>query len=322
MFARRCVPAFVPILLAVLMAVLPATVQAGRKPPAEDVPGAGDHPGLGRIPGSVILVYEHNDFDTLRFPLASKGSRITKVGEASGEAWRFDYRLPAGTGPAKATAVYESRLKKLGFELLYRCDRQRYGFYNYLRRETGDPKWGRALGDVYCRVMRGKLDGRPTVVAVYGYGLGLKEPREPHLRLYVVSRAPLDDTLEVVTAEKMAEEMDARGHVALHGILFDHDSDRLKEGSRRAIDEIARFLKAHPDVEVYVVGHTDNTGSYDYNLDLSKRRAASVVRALAQEHGIARRRLQAVGVGPVAPVASNASEEGRAKNRRVELVAR
>ena len=286
------------------------------------MPGASDHPALGRIPGSVIALYEHRDFEVLRFPLANEGSRVTKVGEAAGEAWRFAYRLPAGSGPAKAVAVYEKRLREMGFQLLYRCDRQSYGFYNYLRRETGEPKWGRALGDVNCRVMRGELEGRPTVVALYGYGLGRREPREPYLRLYLVSKAPLDDRLEVVTAEKMAEEMETSGRVALYGILFDTDSARIKEESRETIAEIARFLEANPEVGVYVVGHTDNTGSYAYNLDLSKRRAAAVVRSLVEEHGIAKTRLQAVGVGPVAPVASNVSEEGRAKNRRVELVER
>jgi len=74
-------------------------------------------------------------------------------------------------------------------------------------------------------------------------------------------------------------------------------------------------------VKLYVVGHTDNTGTYEYNLDLSRRRAAAVVEALTRGHGVAAARLKAVGVGPVAPVASNATEEGRAKNRRVELVA-
>ncbi len=311
------------LLLVLGMAASSGPASAGRD--AEeggDVPGASDHPALGRVPGSVIVLYERRDYEVLRFPLANEGSRVTKVGEAAGEAWRFAYRLPASSGPAKAVAVYEKRLREMGFQLLYRCDRQGYGFYNYLRRETGEPKWGRALGDLYCRVMRGELEGRPTVVAVYGYGLGRREPREPYLRLYLVSKAPLDDRLEVVTAEKMAEEMGANGRVALYGILFDTDSARLEEESRETIAEIARFLEANPEVRVYVVGHTDNTGGYAYNVDLSERRAASVVRSLVEEHGIAKTRLQAVGVGPVAPVASNASEEGRARNRRVELVAR
>ncbi len=270
----------------------------------------------------MIVLFERRDFDVVRFPLANERSRVTKLGEASGETWRIDYRLPPDSGPAKAVKVYRRRLEKMGFELLYRCDRQGYGFYRYLIGETGEPKSGRAVDEVHCRVMRGELEGRPTVVAVHGYGLGRREPREPHLRLNLVSEAALDETLEVVTAERMAEEMGVNGRVAPYGILFDHDSDRLKAESREAIAEIARFLEASPAVRVHVMGHTDNTGTYDYNLELSKRRAASVVRALVEDYGIAAERLKPVGVGPVAPVASNAGEEGRSKNRRAELVER
>ena len=70
-----------------------------------------------------------------------------------------------------------------------------------------------------------------------------------------------------------------------------------------------------------MVGHTDNVGTYDYNMKLSKDRADAVVKALAGKYGIAAACLLACGVGPMAPVASNMTEEGRAKNRRVELVA-
>ncbi|HQT94667.1 MAG: hypothetical protein B7Z61_00790 [Acidobacteria bacterium 37-71-11] len=84
--------------------------------------------------------------------------------------------------------------------------------------------------------------------------------------------------------------------------------------------EIAKLLKAHPEMRLYVVGHTDNAGSFDHNLTLSKDRAQSVTNALVKTYGIAATRLRPFGVGPTAPVASNRSEEGRAKNRRVELV--
>ena len=75
-------------------------------------------------------------------------------------------------------------------------------------------------------------------------------------------------------------------------------------------------------MKLWVVGHTDSTGEYEMNMDLSRRRAAAVIAALTGGHGIAADRLQPAGVGPLAPVASNDTEEGRAKNRRVELVKR
>jgi outer membrane protein OmpA-like peptidoglycan-associated protein len=79
-------------------------------------------------------------------------------------------------------------------------------------------------------------------------------------------------------------------------------------------------MKAHPGLKVYIVGHTDNQGALDYNVGLSQRRAEAVARALAGQYGIPAARMSARGLGPLAPVTSNATEEGRAKNRRVELV--
>lgn len=87
----------------------------------------------------------------------------------------------------------------------------------------------------------------------------------------------------------------------------------------RRAPEIAGLLKQNPQWKIYIVGHTDNVGTYDYNMDLSQRRAKAVVTALTAQYGVQAARLRAAGVGPVAPVASNESEEGRAENRRVEL---
>jgi outer membrane protein OmpA-like peptidoglycan-associated protein len=86
------------------------------------------------------------------------------------------------------------------------------------------------------------------------------------------------------------------------------------------IELIANYLKKNPSAKVYVVGHTDNTGNYNHNLTLSEQRALSVKKALVNKYKINEQRLHAVGVGPVAPESKNTSEEGRKKNRRVEIV--
>ncbi len=106
--------------------------------------------------------------------------------------------------------------------------------------------------------------------------------------------------------------------MARYGIYFDTDKDVLKPESQPTIAEIVKLLKSDPALRIHVVGHTDNQGKTDYNLDLSRRRAASVVYALSSQ-GIAAGRLDSFGCGVYAPVASNETEEGRAKNRRVEL---
>ena len=86
------------------------------------------------------------------------------------------------------------------------------------------------------------------------------------------------------------------------------------------IHEIVKLLKNNKSLELVVVGHTDNQGSFDHNMELSKRRAQAVVDKLVRDNGIQSNRLQYWGVGFLSPVASNKSEDGRKKNRRVELV--
>jgi ligand-binding sensor domain-containing protein len=94
----------------------------------------------------------------------------------------------------------------------------------------------------------------------------------------------------------------------------------VKPESDPALQEIAKLLKQDSKLKIYVVGHTDSQGTLNYNMDLSQRRSEAVVRSLTTQHGIVSSRLMAKGLGPLAPVESNDSDAGRAKNRRVELV--
>ncbi len=139
--------------------------------------------------------------------------------------------------------------------------------------------------------------------------------------LSIVQEAPLHQDM-VAEAGALMEGLRTDGHATLTGIHFDLDSDRLRPESDAALSQAAKLLSGNPALKLWVVGHTDATGSFEHNLDLSRRRAAAVVRALVERFGIAPSRLEAHGVGPLAPVATNATEEGRKLNRRVELVAR
>ena len=124
----------------------------------------------------------------------------------------------------------------------------------------------------------------------------------------------------VASAELFQSGLKTTGHVEVPGIYFDTGKSELKAESDAAVAEIAKLLKADPALKVYVVGHTDNVASLDLNTKLSQARAEAVVQALVAKHGIAAARLVGRGVGPLAPVASNDAEDGRARNRRVELV--
>lgn len=126
----------------------------------------------------------------------------------------------------------------------------------------------------------------------------------------------------VVSAEQIGRSLGDEGKVVFYGIFFDTDKAVLKPDSAPTLEQMAHWLKANAAARVFIVGHTDLQGAAEHNQALSRNRAAAVVDALVRQHGVAADRLGAQGVGPFAPVASNASEAGRAKNRRVEMVLR
>lgn len=128
-----------------------------------------------------------------------------------------------------------------------------------------------------------------------------------------------EQRMEMVKAGAMGSSMARDGKVTFYSILFDTARAEIKPESQPQIAEMASYLRANPALKVLIVGHTDNQGGLDYNVDLSRRRAASVVGALTAQ-GIAANRLTAQGVGMTAPVSTNETDQGRAKNRRVEMV--
>lgn len=126
----------------------------------------------------------------------------------------------------------------------------------------------------------------------------------------------------VLSADQIAKDIGAGGKVVFYGIHFDTDKATIRPESGPTLVEMAKWLKSNPARKVYIVGHTDMQGAHDHNMKLSHDRATSVVAALTERHGIAKDRLAPDGAGPLAPVASNADEPGRARNRRVEMVLR
>jgi len=144
----------------------------------------------------------------------------------------------------------------------------------------------------------------------------------PEANVDIIEMQPMEAGLVTVNAEALAGDISRTGHVAIYGIYFDTGKADLKPESEPTLAEIAKLLQRNPQLKLHVVGHTDSVGELAMNMDLSKRRAQAVVLALTTQHGIAAARLRPEGVGPLSPVASNKTEEGRAQNRRVELVER
>ena len=138
--------------------------------------------------------------------------------------------------------------------------------------------------------------------------------------LYVIEVKPMESDLITVNAASLANDIKRAGHASVYGIYFDTGKADIKPESDATLKEIAKLLQGDAMLKLHVVGHTDNQGALDMNMDLSRRRADAVLGALTTKYAVPAGRLRAFGCGPYSPVASNDSEDGRAKNRRVELV--
>ena len=154
------------------------------------------------------------------------------------------------------------------------------------------------VDDLYCKALNGR-----TIALVH-----VLEPKGREKKMVLVEAA------------EMADALSTAGSISLYGIFFDTDKAVIKPESEPTMKEIAKLLSEEPKMTVIVVGHTDNQGAFDYNIDLSSRRAKAVKTELVKKYGVAGNRLVAAGAGMMAPVASNDEEAGRAKNRRVVLV--
>jgi OmpA-OmpF porin, OOP family len=302
----------------------------------QDIKGARDHPLVRRFPGAAIVQYEKRSsaqytvptgplikWDYARAQPDFGGKKL----DLEGEVTRITYVVPRGASAAGVFRGYKSELVARGFKILY---------------EAEGTEVGRSQGNLYqglggqlleyspraAHFLTAKLDNVPvtTYVALYAteYEIGATSVKirsgQVVLQLDLIEVAPVSDKLVVVSASDISKGLESSGRVALYGILFDSNKAEIKPESRPAIDEIAKFLRSVPNAKLDVVGHTDNVGSYDSNLDLSRARAAAVVGSLVKEYDINPQRLRASGVGFLAPIASNLTDAGRAKNRRVELL--
>jgi outer membrane protein OmpA-like peptidoglycan-associated protein len=154
-------------------------------------------------------------------------------------------------------------------------------------------------------------DGKETWAYVYAAG--------NTYNINIIEKEAMDQDV-VADASSMAKSIEETGRVAVYGIYFDTGKSTLKPESQPTLQEIAKLMKANQALKLYVVGHTDNTGALDANMKLSMDRAAAVINALVSQHSVNAASLKACGDGPTAPVATNDTEEGKALNRRVELV--
>jgi OmpA-OmpF porin, OOP family len=306
-----------------------------------DVEG-GDHPRVPRYADACLIAHVVRAYDGLQLPtgpaVQRDGSWVAERSEyLEGRSTRIMYLIPPGRAALEVFRNYEQSLTERGFEPVFSCAGDACGgrggdgmgqlIYPSQRRI------GQAGQHAYSAFMLGVSDRR-YLAARSGdgrmfVGLYLAESDHTFLRqdkrrvavhLDVIELEEMEERM--VDAAAMATSIGETGSVRLDNVYFEFAAATLVSESDAAITEMARLLRDNPELEIYIVGHTDSVGAFETNLDLSRRRAEAVVQALVSRHGIEPARLVPAGVGPLAPVASNATEAGRAENRRVELVAR
>lgn len=283
-----------------LFAALPAAAQ--KKSKDKDNPKCTPNPVFEKFPNSVYHSCERSRFSKLELFQAKDPAKIEGAYDPfskEGEYWKyFDHISEDANGayPSRLELFrnYETALKQAGGTMLY-ADGERYFTYT-LKRPSGE-YWG-----------------------LVGCGAG-SAAKCTNIQHKIVRVAAMEQSI-VVSADQIRKSLADAGKVVFYGIYFDSDKATLKAESDPTLAEMAKFLKTNASTKVFIVGHTDMQGGVERNQKLSQERAASVVAAMTGKHGIAKDRLAADGVGPLAPVAANDSEAGRAKNRRVEMVLR
>lgn len=305
---------------------------------AEDVPGGKDHPLFGRYQGSGIVYYKAVDYEEYALLQAPHdyGALLERndLRDRSGSEWwkaqgrltRIRYEVPVGASSLEVMRNYEAALRGKGFEVLFACAdgacltgslKDPYLLGQQIDTDNGVS----TLYFDHARYMLVKLDAPQGTV--YGSVLVGEDKENVTAFLAVLETGPMaGDKIGFIDVDAMQQAIGTAGTVDVYGIQFDFDEDTLRPESKSTLDEIAKLLAGNAQLRLEIVGHTDNRGSHEYNMDLSRRRAAGVVAALVQDYAIAPERLTSSGAGLTAPVASNDTEDGRARNRRVELVAR
>ncbi len=283
---KKAIPILSCLVSVAVLAAVPVRAQ-------KDVAGCQDHPFLTRMPQYALVECKKWDFDAQEFydPATQGKTKVT----AEGKKFWLSYQVK--------DEFRESSPSTLQIIRNYEMAIQKVGGQTYSWTQIGG-------GELHARYAK---EGLEVFIRIYINQNG------KGYTLTIIEKERMRQEVEA-DAKTMAADIGASGKAVLYGIYFDVDKAEVKPESEPALTEITKLLGQDPGLTLYIVGHTDNTGALDHNMKLSQERAEAVVKALVAKRGVAADRLKPYGVGPLAPVTTNDTEEGKAKNRRVELV--
>jgi OmpA-OmpF porin, OOP family len=335
------------ILFTLLASLFISTVEA-QVAPTQDAPSTKDYPGMPRYEGSTILLQSQQKFGDIGLQiggLSTPNSADPKeVRKVEGRTHRTTYvLLNLAQGKRSTLEIarnYEGAFKAAGFTTIWRGGQAeiRNGppiqYYSVEELHKGLLTTGVKDRQYFCLEKGGLFAA--VYVSTRSWDHVMQDNSEfnpwkakvtiPEAAVLIqvdyVDTRPMEEKMVHLSAAEMQKSISSSGKVAIYGILFDFNKADIKAESAPTLQEMASLLKAEPALKVLVVGHTDNVGTFEFNEDLSKRRAQAVVSILASNYGIALERMTPLGAAFMAPVTTNSTEEGRALNRRVEIVAR
>lgn len=295
---------------------------------AADVSGGKDHPLISRFAGATLEAYKALEFDEATV-VAKPVHHVDRpapdaVLKIEGKVTHNGYVIKGGKSTLEVMRNYEQALTQGGFQTVFKCgdrascgeDMDRLVILSRKMAPGGFPSSFNA-DSRYILAKRETPEG-----AVHAVVFVMNDPSNGRVNVYqqvIETKSMATGQVQVFSAVALKQGLEAEGKVAVYGIYFDSANADIKPESKPSLDEMVQLLTNNKTLKVYIVGHTDNVGTLATNLDLSLRRAEAVVRALVSMK-IDAARLAGKGVASLAPVASNSTETGRAKNRRVELV--
>lgn len=333
--------------VATVLLALTAHAAFAADKPVSDVPGAADHPLIKRFTGSWLAGQRVSNWDAAVLPgsaeLSKANARQYKEPlNLEGKITRSLYIAPRGKSALEVWRNYEQALNAAGFKKRFACESKCADLY-FAWWKTSEPNKGMtwAKGDVETptgsrysltsatsvedgRMLVGTLGKPGHEASVLLYNSVAANASTGLVATYVEIVEPKAMETGQVTVDPAALQagLAAEGRVTLTGLFFDTGKTELKPESKAQLDAMAELLKGQPALKAWIVGHTDNVGGFEANEKLSLARAQAVVAALtAAPYKVDTRRLVAKGLASLAPVAGNADDAGRARNRRVELVA-
>lgn len=319
---------------------------------AADAKGAVDHPLVKRVTGSEIIWSKVAKFDEMtialekiQFDYGTSAFKPTKKEKAEGGRTTLYYKLPGDVSTLEAVRQYQEDLKPGGFTTLFTAanDELDDGFnrfvseiyptalktegLQYLHEFNHDEQRYAALkgagkngGEVhitlYAFIIKDDSTGFDALKTAHGLKKG-----DTIVRVDILESKAMEARMTVVKAAEIEDTITKSGRIAIYGVYFDTDKSEIKAESAESLSEMANAIKAAKGKKFLIVGHTDNQGELSHNQTLSQKRAAAVTSALVSKYGVPSGNVIPVGVGMAAPVAPNTDDAGRAKNRRVEIVA-